>query len=364
MKTFGQFIKEDTAPLSITQFPIIASTDSGKKRLAVSIDSINAALAAGQIQNARYNDLKFAVNRMIDDIRWTRGDGGHWLNDILSWAYHNDVDFFQPNHAAGKLKLTQKILKKEPNHKEAAKYAEYATEVATLHAAMEKVKTLAVKRQPLPAEDPHKAYIAPMASREAGRKVIAVLKELTEQIKTEYIKMVFDRMVETVEKYYELRNDRRQMMNFSQYNPEIHMWSWHVFEKTPGGDPTDWKKGWREYLQKEANDAGEFMQQQFLAKNAKKLAKIVELKDNLSDCRIIGRAHVMQQGIGGEIAFEFTDGSRFRVKNSVKDNRSSAGKWFSQFPTTFHDVILPNGKAMSTPSEQRMIEVFAVAKAA
>lgn len=363
MKSFAQFIKEDLSPLSVSQFPILASTAPGAKRLEKIILTINGALADGSIPNPRYNDLKFDVNRMIDDIRFDRHNSQHWLSDVLSWAYKADVDFFQPNHAAGKLKLTQKILKNEPGNEQAKKYVEYVMEVATLHAAMEKVKTLAVKRQPLPVEDPRKQYVAPMASKAAGKKVIDTLTELTNQIKVEYVKMVHDRLVKTIEKYFSLRNDRKALYDFRRYNPEIATMEWHVFEKTPQGDPTAMKDGWEKYVNKEAEEMGQFMQDQFLFKNAKKLAKIVELKDNLADCKIIGRAHVMSQGIGGEIAFTFTDGSKFMVKNSVKDNRSSAGKWFSQFPTTFHDVYLPNGKAMSTPSEQRMIEVFAVATA-
>lgn len=273
------------------------------------------------------------------------------------------MDFFQPNHAAGKLKLTQKILKNDPNNEHAKKYVEYVMEVVTLHAALEKVKALSVKRQPAPVVDPRKQYIAPMASKDAGRKVIAVLTELTEQIKVEYIKLVYDRIADILQKYFSLKDDPKGLREFSRYNPEINRWSWYVFEKKPNGDPVAFLSGWEKYVQKEADTAGEFMQQQFLFKNAKKLAKIVELKDNLLDCKIIGRAHVMQQGIGGEIAFTFTDGSKFVVRNSVKDNRSSAGKWFSQFPTTFHNVIMPDGKPMGSPSEQRMIEVFAVTKA-
>jgi hypothetical protein len=363
MKSFAEFITESTAPLTVAQFPILASTAPGVKRLDRIITAINAAIADNAIPNARFLELKFDVGRLIDDIRFERGNNGHWLKDVLSWAYHADVDFFQPNHAPGKLKLTQKILQKEPNNEQAKKYAEYVMEVATLHAAMEKVKTLAVKRQPAPVVDRKQQYIAPMASKDAGRKVIAVLTELTEQIKVEYIKLVYDRMADILQKYFSLKDDPKGLREFSRYNPEINRWSWYVFEKKPNGDPVAYLSGWEKYVQKEADNAGDFMQQEFLFKNAKKLAKIVELKNNLLDCKIIGRAHVMQQGIGGEIAFTFTDGSKFIVRNSVKDNRSSAGKWFSQYPTTFHNVIMPDGKPMGSPSEQRMIEVFAVAKA-
>jgi hypothetical protein len=62
---------------------------------------------------------------------------------------------------------------------------------------------------------------------------------------------------------------------------------------------------------------------------------------------------------GGEIAFTFKDGSSFVVRNKTVFKFSQLGTPFEQYPTTFHKVILPNGKSMSQPSEKRMVEVFA-----
>jgi hypothetical protein len=54
----------------------------------------------------------------------------------------------------------------------------------------------------------------------------------------------------------------------------------------------------------------------------------------------------------------FADGSEFTVRNKVITNTSSAGKWFYQYPTTFHDVKLADGSKLEAPSEEKMVKVF------
>lgn len=361
MKSFGQFLKEsDELLLKPDLFPILLSTSIGAARLPKLISDINAALTTGKIENAKFVGMKQNLSTILDRIRFNHNPQPHWLDEILKWAYLNDIDFMQANHAAGKIGLTQKILRKEPDNEKAKKFIEYALEVSTIHHAMEDVKKLAVKRTAAAPEDPKQKYIAPMAAKEAGRKVIAVLTELTDEIKIEYIKQVFENSKHVVTEFFELRDDSKKMTIFSRQNPQIQMFRYRVYDLDRKGDPIGMQAGWEQYLQNEADKAGQFMQDEFLAKNAKKLAKIVELKDNLQACTIIGQPHVMGRGIGGEIAFTFTDHSSFIVRNAVKWNTSSSGKFFNQFPTTFHDVVLPDGKAMPQPSEQRMIEVFAV----
>lgn len=364
MKTFTEFISESTTSLSISQFPIIAASKEGQIRLPKILDRINVALAAGSIENARFIDLKSAFSGMLDNVERGARQSDSSLGPVLSWAYHNDVSFYQPGHAAGKLKMVQKILKKDPNDQNAKMYADFVTEIATLQAAMEKIKGTAVKRQPAAPEDVKAKYIAPMASSAAGKLVLDTLKELTEQIKIEYVDHVFVTISNILEHYLSLKGDRRALRDYASLNRQIvYGLSSKVFETENNGDPIEFKPSWKVSVRAEAKKAGDFMQEEFMFKNAKKLAKIVELKSNLHTCKIIGKAHVMAKGIGGVIKFDFTDGSNFKVKNSVKWNRSSAGAFFNQFPTTFHDVFLPNGKLMSTPSEQRMIEIFAVTPA-
>lgn len=99
------------------------------------------------------------------------------------------------------------------------------------------------------------------------------------------------------------------------------------------------------------------VRENFVAKNGMKLSLIVKAKGNLKQAKVLH----MNSGAdyGGEIAFTFKDGSSFIVRNKTVFKYSSLGRPFEQYPTTFHNVVLPDGKAMSQPSEKRMVEVFA-----
>jgi len=102
---------------------------------------------------------------------------------------------------------------------------------------------------------------------------------------------------------------------------------------------------------------------QFLYKNSRKLGAIVNAKDK-AGVKLKG-AEIVAMGRGtyeGDIQFTFADGSRFVVRNQTVGKMSPQGTFFYQFPTTFHNVVLPNGKPMSEPSEERMQKVFAKAK--
>jgi hypothetical protein len=54
MKSFAEFITESAAPLTVAQFPILASTAPGVKRLDRIIVAINKAIADNAIPNARF----------------------------------------------------------------------------------------------------------------------------------------------------------------------------------------------------------------------------------------------------------------------------------------------------------------------
>ena len=59
------------------------------------------------------------------------------------------------------------------------------------------------------------------------------------------------------------------------------------------------------------------------------------------------------------ISFEFADGSKFTVQNSIVLSYSVYGKPFYRYPTTFHNVILPNGDKLRNPSEAKIKKEFA-----
>jgi hypothetical protein len=125
------------------------------------------------------------------------------------------------------------------------------------------------------------------------------------------------------------------------------------------------KTGYKQSLRAMGKRDATEMQASFLAKNTRKLAKIIELKNNLQGEPKILHARAGRGVFEGEIQFTFTDGSKFNVRNKIVVKTSVHGRQFLQFPTTFHDAKLANGKfTPGQPSEKEMIEVFAGGSAA
>lgn len=109
----------------------------------------------------------------------------------------------------------------------------------------------------------------------------------------------------------------------------------------------------------EGKRIAEDLREEFVIKNGFKLSTIVRTKGNLSK-GFLSKVFPGED-FGGELIFEFSDGSKFVVRNKSVFKISHLGAHFVQFPTTFHDVSLPGGVKMAQPSEQRMLDVFAVA---
>lgn len=120
------------------------------------------------------------------------------------------------------------------------------------------------------------------------------------------------------------------------------------------------------YADKEAKEMRTSIEQRFLHKNVQKLSHIVELKGNLVAINKMPAkpVHISHQAGVIEAGFHYTfaDGSEFVVVNKVVFKYSMRGQPFEQFPTTFHDVKLPDGSQLKTPSEEKMVKEFAVAK--
>jgi len=97
----------------------------------------------------------------------------------------------------------------------------------------------------------------------------------------------------------------------------------------------------------------------FVSKNTMKLSAILVGKGNLKDVTV----RAWHKGsFNGELDVTFEDGCSFVVRNKTVYKYSSQGKWFAQFPTTFHQVIQPDGSKMKgTASERRMVEEFPAA---
>lgn len=104
------------------------------------------------------------------------------------------------------------------------------------------------------------------------------------------------------------------------------------------------------------------MEEGFLYKNIHKLSNIIDLKGNLDTITDLPSKPVrVVKGRGwleAGFKFLFKDKAEFSVINKIITNYSMRGLPFYQYPTTFHDVKLKDGKKLAMPSEEKMVKEF------
>ena len=59
-----------------------------------------------------------------------------------------------------------------------------------------------------------------------------------------------------------------------------------------------------------------------------------------------------------EMLFKFDDGGQFILQNNIVLSQSKYGRPFYRYPTTFHNIILPNGNKVNNPSEVELKKAF------
>jgi hypothetical protein len=374
MKTFNQFLKESGKTWSEADFQhIIASSrelepfdqKAGEhlrtKYLPALITFLNQ-YATGDVPNPVFINIKDTANRFVDlatkfPARIYAIVRGNTAIDTYDYSVSST------HVVPGKLKKVQSALAKGPSAAtEFYKWLEpILVELAPVAAAVENMKGRIVKRQPKAAEDMHAKYVAPLASRESGKLVVDALTKMSQAIYDDFATAVFDFYVREAESLNGMTYDEQHKSKNDVL--QLHaIWNAGDFYTTPR-KPKTLMKNFKDTLRKEAKKAADEMQQTFVYKNAKKLASIMDAKKAGLETRpTILKAQAGAHGtFEGDMRINFADGSSFEVRNQVVFKRSQYGKWFTQYPTTFHNVTLPNGSKMGQPSEERMNEIFAKA---
>ena len=217
---------------------------------------------------------------------------------------------------------------------------------------LEKLGMEAVEKK----HDPKKPYTPPPTATAETKKVHAFLTELTNDVREQQRVDLLEGMKEDVERFEQLRSeDKEAAKKFGQQNG----WLGAIYKS--GQRLPDWQ----EILEKIATDQVTEMQNMFVYKNTAKLAPILSAKGDMGE---ITTDSISTRGgiIVAYLTFTFSDGSHFGVKQSIVHSYTyprwggGSPKFFPRFPTTFHDVVLPDGTKMY-PSEENMNEIFAKA---
>ena len=406
MKTFLRFLAEDTTTeFSPADFPMIranwkeiASEGAGgmathsvarleKGGLATLCDTLNKYRTGG-VPNPVFVEIKDAVNRFIDvagehaqswyEARRRYSDRvapkfDHLpehdrfnammaaARDTKPGTFWSEMGLTYSNQVVGKRKKTEADLKKfgtDPDAKVLiAQQLAVLKELEPMALALEDMKTRIVKRQPKAPEDRREKYLAPMASRASGELIVAALTEITTRIYDDFAAGVTQGLVAAADKYVAMTPEERRKSQLAIRDYRIWV------DRVSPRDPLQLKPDFEKILTEAGKAQAKDMQEKFLLKNAMKLDSILEKKKSpLKGKPMIVSAEAGRGGhFEGSMKIAFEDGSSFIVVNKVVFKWNHYGTGFVQFPTTFHDVVMPDGKKMGTPNEEKMNTVFAVA---
>lgn len=332
--------------MSISNLQYLSKESKLVNRLVKFIDEINIYISADEIPNTKFLELKRIFGFFIDTAIFRSSDP-----NIFNWAYKEDLIYHSGNQIKGKLKKAESI-KSDDSSLEL--YLGLTRELLSIQNVLDYLKGKIVKRE---RGDKKKEteFHKKMASSEAIKIVHKILTELTNNLKKGYSDYLYSFFLEIINRYKE--SDEKIKRNLLK---EWGIILYHVFEIKHNIMEIHEKPNWEQKIKSEADKQTDAMQQSFLYKNVNKLAEILELKGNLKGEPRILNLKADRGVFEGDIKMEFDDGSSFEVRNKVIVKSSIHGKFFNQFPTTFHNAILPDGKRMiGQPSEKDMIQIFA-----
>ena len=329
--------------LDRNQFPTLFSIDKAKSHLDRFFTVLNENLSDKEILNPRFNDVKHFLGRATDYIFF----------DFDSPVRIKELYFTSPSQAKSAIKKAAK-LKQTDQVKLFIQAAQELAEIQDFMKSLTVVKKVSVRTEE--EKDPH--YVPPIPTTAAAKRVNDILTELTDGLTLQYEDALYDAYVTNVE--FAITHPRplgeRRTPSMGEMLLRLVGDKWD--SKT--GSYTVLKPDYKAILQENAKRDAKFAQNQFLYKNVMKLVHIIEKKGYFTHEILNGS--LSEGGFWGEIKFIFADRSNFIVRNKVVGKYSQYGTGFLQFPTTFHNVVMPNGEILpGQPSEQTMNEVFSVA---
>jgi hypothetical protein len=388
-----------TTDLPIFHQLLIAPTDQRWERpyTPVAIERLNGALTqwanarvAGEIENARFIESKDVISRAVEDA-WKRvSRDSAWVNSLPD-AQRDALDT-NPYPNLSNLDGRLKRVLKTPPHPTRDNLEAFITDIKPVIDFYAFLKANAKKRVPRSAEEIEATrFVPPTSSSTAVAQVKALLETMVDRDFTyllNHCKSINRAMIEnfvTAQKKANAANEAASKTS-TGYSPSHHF---TVNEGRFKGRVTspesvtllnkvlhrhyDDKRHFYTYLVDKdtwgkSDDAAlkvaQFIRDQFVFKNLKKLTSILEIKGEENFDAVTEKNDSLNlTRMQGEFHFTFKDGASFDVHNALVFVTNQFSTSFVRYPLTFHAVVLPNGESMKMPSEKSMNDTFAVARA-
>lgn len=352
--------------------------ERNEKYVKQALEDLSAAVDSGVIYNVTFNDIKQTLSGALENSleaieKLPNWDS--WREQVL--RKHFDIHHYVQLNQTGKQIRAIKVALADSaisaDVRDALKqYLEVNEAAAEIKKLLDGLKSKVIKgRKPAPV-DPN-AFVSKMGSKEAQKLVMDAIKSV--------ISKKLDEWEKAIKEYFE--GSIKSLASAGKYElkegetPTIQIMLLHkgCFDMDVERPPYSKRKEvpikylnlkvnakGKKFPAEEAKAQRDGLEQNFLSKNIKKLSHLVELKGNLDKIEEMSSKPVQIRSGSGtlEVGFKFLfkDGSEFKVINKIVTKYSFSGKWFEQYPTTFHDVIFPDKTRMKLPSEEKMIKEF------
>lgn len=322
-------------------------SENYKKRYLESLDSLMAAAENKEVYNARFNEYKgklssgieYSYQGMFDEIKDDLINQNQETSDLWSIYTINDIK--------KKAKLYDSM---KPRN---TKAVEFMNNIRDLPDAMKQMKSY-VKSGKEPKTPNLNQFIKPVSSPEANKLATKFMKDASETFKKNLEKDITKGMKSAYKKIVDITDpkDLPRDSNSITVASTIFMTKGYGKNKTLEVIPNSEKR-----IDKLIADTVENIVDKFIYKNVSKLSLILQKKDKPKSHSII-RTNVKNGLVENLMKFDFTDGSSFIMESTVIYKTSSQGKFFTQYPTRFKNVVLADGSKMKMPSEEKMIKEF------
>lgn len=370
--SFKAFLAESTDQnIDIAVRAIEPHIDGRRKSLLDdAIPQLKAGLANKEIPNAK-------VGGVLDNIKraW---ETAH--SEIMKVNYYpvlyeipamdpkrQEYTFDQPLNIAGIPKAIRELDKLRQRHPDPRydRISKFYHDTLALGPVMKELKSYAVKKtsKPVESRDQQTARFMAQFTPEQAKMVNNLFTQITQDVRKNLVQSFQKHRTDKVEEIVKLAHDpakfRKAYSGDAVMRDAVNaLYDVKVDRLNPNAPVkvTPHPDGANKLLQLVSRDVDDILQA-YIAKNVKKLAAIISKKGNLKTAM---KTALRYNGNGFEstVHFDFTDGARFTVKNSVVWVWNSFNTNFVRYPTTFHDVVNSDGSKMRSPSEEKMNKEF------
>lgn len=370
MESFKQFVE------SSNQVKPISVID---KALAEQFaTTINNAHENKGIYNVDLKDVKEKINRQYD--RWSSGDQRGNLADKAKGDNYDpatgrdgmeypelwDLWWDTPHNFTQVSKFIRNAKKLSSKHKFLKDVISVYEEFDTYAKSIKALKPYIIKgRKPNPDMVSKEVFQPAMLNTKALKLVTDTLNKIVDDEYKKLINGLMERNDDVVDNYLNKRKDNESPYKFyAKQAGSRDIARRLIKDASPTTQPTQMidpvkVDNYDEISKGIATNQANELRERFLIKNIEKIGSVIYKKNSpIKTTKASG--HMDGFGFNGEIAFKFEDGTGFNVRNKAVMVFNGWSDSFFRFPTTFHDVVFPDGKKRKMLSQEEMNKEWSV----